>query len=117
MKKIIKLTESDLTKIVKRVIKEQSNKEIIKLYADMAEKELVDTVSMDGPFKRTSAVTPTVECPSHIIGTNTKGVLRLQCDKYPIFYLYQGNKVVTSGFNSKASGIYCGGGLRQRPNT
>jgi len=101
------ILESHMSHGYKKPLNEQSSSNVINLYDDVTEKKLVDGISIDGSPKKVGA-NQTIEFPAHIIGKNVKGKLQLHCDsKDNKFYFFSGTQIVASGYNSKASKLYC----------
>jgi hypothetical protein len=112
MKKVIRLTEDDLTRLVRRVIKEQSEKSVI-IYNDAAEKKINDAVIITGTPKKVGT-SPTIEVSAQIVGSpERKGKLQVNCDgEYATFYFYEatqgkGLSITVNGYNKKASDSFC----------
>ena len=107
MKKVVRLTENDLVRLVKRVLEEQTDKVVI-LYDITGKKLNRDSISIDGKPKKVG-VNPTVEVSGHIIGQpERRGILRIHCeDEFGSMYFYEKDKITVSGHNKKVADSYC----------
>jgi hypothetical protein len=112
MKKVIRLTESDLIRMVKSVLIEQSEKSVI-IYNDVTEKKINNSVIITGTPKKVGT-SPTIEVSAQIVGSpERKGKLEVHCDgEYRKFYFYEttqgkGLSVTVNGYNKKASDSFC----------
>lgn len=108
MKKVIRLTESDLVRLVNEVISEQSTSDVIKLYDDANETKLLDGISISGKPKRVGFDKGKLEFSATVVGKNITGKLQLVCDGTKKFYFYDKNgKVTLSGYNKKSANSFC----------
>ena len=116
MGKVIRLTENDLVRLVKKIIKEQKDSVVI-LYDDFAEKKPNrDDIVIDGIPKRVGA-NPTVEVSGHILGyPERKGKLRVDCDsKFGSMSFFEKDKITVNGHNKKMADSFCSS-LNIKPN-
>lgn len=110
MSKIIKLTESDLKKIVKKVILEQKFNTSFKVFDDKNETKFLDEVAISGDPKVRGFDKENLEFPnSMIVGRKILGTLRISCkDKKQKFYFYdKTGGLPLSGYNKKAALGFC----------
>ena len=113
MKKIVRLTESELVKLVNKVLKEQSkgtSSNPVKIYDDSEETKFLDTAFVVGPGKMNKpngdgdAIFPAMR-----IG-NIKGELRIDCQSpFHKFYFFENNplRLTLNGYNKIKSQELC----------
>ena len=118
MKKIVRLTENDLVRLVNKVLMEQNDIEspnIIKIYSDVQQTKLLSTIEIKnsgGGIGAPGGIPDIKSFQARVSGEKSnRGTLRLNCKKQPPTFDYYAwdprGSITFTGYNNDAAKKFC----------